>query len=87
MLLGTGRTPVASAKFSRNFASRDLWNRRKLQAGRMISETISAVNTSPKSVHARTWLRTGCDQRRSRRRASIVARDEDRYTEVICFLE
>lgn len=87
MLLGTGRTPVASAKCSRNFASRDLWNRSKLQAVRMISESMDIVNTPPKSVDARTWLRAGCDQRRSRRRASIVARDELRYTDVICFLE
>lgn len=87
MLLGTGRTPVASAKFSRNFASRDLWNRRKLQAGRMISKSMDSVNTPLKSGDVRTWQRVGCDQPRSRRRASIVARDEFRYTEVICFLE
>ena len=65
MLLGTGRTPVASAKCSpkcsRNFASRDLWNRRNLQAVRMILESMDIVNTPPKSVDARTWLRAGCD--------------------------
>lgn len=53
MLLGTGRTPVASAKCSRNFASRDLWNRRKLQAVRMISEPMDHVNTPLKYVDAR----------------------------------